>query len=160
VGSLDGTERPPQRQLPAHVRLRLDMLSALLDRQHVQRAAGAAREAGPVGEDAALFAADLMGPGLALPVVVELDPVLLLHRATRVELPVLGRELGDEPRGALLVLLAGEMRAQRATADVRGAGVDAAAAGAEDARVRGGQPGQVGADDLALVVGVRELDPR
>ena len=43
VGPVDPLVRPPDRQLPADVRLRLQRLTALLERQDVQRAARAAR---------------------------------------------------------------------------------------------------------------------
>jgi hypothetical protein len=50
------------------------------------------------------------------------------------------------------------VRAQRAAADVRRVLVDALAALAEDALVAGGEPGQVAAHHLRVVVGVGELD--
>ncbi len=73
VGPVDPVVRPPDRQLPAHVRLGLQRLAALPQRQDVQRAARAAREARPVLEDAG--AVD--GPGLPLAVLVVLgDPAV------------------------------------------------------------------------------------
>ena len=52
VRPVDPVVRPPDRQLPADVRLGLQRLAALAQRQDVQRAARAAREARPVLEDA------------------------------------------------------------------------------------------------------------
>ena len=79
VLQLDGAEGTPDRQLPAHVGLGLERVPALTQGQRVQRAPGAALPVGgevrAVVEDARLLAVDLEGPGLALAVVVELDPV-------------------------------------------------------------------------------------
>ena len=81
---------------------------------------------------------------LALAVLVELDPVrAFLPCADVVELPVVGAEQLDQRGDALLVGLVGEVRAERAAAVVRPIGVDALAAGAEDAAPPRAQPGEV-----------------
>ena len=78
---LDVAERTPQRQLPAHVRLGLDEVHVLVQGERVQRAAVAAREVAGVVEDAGA-AGD---PGLALALVVGLDPAGALDLAALVQ---------------------------------------------------------------------------
>ncbi len=70
VGPVDPVVRPADRQLPADVRLGLQRLPALPQRQDVQRAARAAGEARPVQEDAG--AVD--PAGLPVAVLVDLGP--------------------------------------------------------------------------------------
>ena len=135
----------------------------------MQRAAGAApsvrrSEVRAVVEDARRLAVVLDDHGLALAVLVDVDPVVLLDLLP-LALLVLGPELperlvehADVVGNALLVVLVGEVGAERATAHVRGVLVDALAALAEDALVAGGEPGQVAAHHLRVVVGVGELD--
>ena len=82
VGQLDVAEGAPDRQLPADVGLGLDEVHAGAEREPVQGAARAAREAGPVEEDAGA----LVDRGLAVALVVGLDPGVLA--AGVVELPV------------------------------------------------------------------------
>ncbi len=72
VGPVDPVVRPPDRQLPAHVGLGLQRLPALPQREDVQRAARAAREPGPVLEDAG----PLEGPRLPGPLLVLGDPAV------------------------------------------------------------------------------------
>lgn len=153
VGPVDPVVRPPHRQLPAHVRLGLQRLLALPQRQDVQRAARPGGEAGPVLEDAGALPA----ARLAFAVLVDADPAR--PGADVVELPQLGSEPGHMPRDPLLVVLVGEVRAQRAAAVVRPARLDALAAAAEDARPPGGQPRQIAAEDLFVVGRVGELHP-
>ena len=83
VRQLDVAEGPSQRQLPADVRLRLERVAALLQRQRVQRAARAGREVLSVVEDAGRLAVVLDDLGLALALVVLLDPVRLLAPGRR-----------------------------------------------------------------------------
>ena len=78
-----------------------------------------------------------LGPVLPALVVEQLDP------------------LGD----AVLVVLVGEVGAERAAPGLGSRGVDAGAAVAEDARPARGQPGQVAAEHLLGVGRVLELDP-
>ena len=137
----------------------VERVPPLLERQPVQGAARAGREAGPVLEHARLLAVDLDGARLGLAVVVLLHPVRRLHPAARVLLPVARLELVDEARDPLAVVGVGEVRAQRAAADVRGVGVDPLAPAAEDAGPARRQPGQVGPDHLVGVGRVDELDP-
>jgi hypothetical protein len=119
----------------------------------VQRAALAAGEARTVEEDAGA----LVHGGLAVAVLVDLDPVLAA--ALVVELPRLRRELLDVAADPLLVVLVGEVRAQRAAAVVRPVGVDPLAALAEDAGPARRQPREVAAEHLGVVGRVGELDP-
>ena len=84
---VDPLEGPPDRQLPADVRLGLEEVPPGAQREAVQGAPLAAGEAGPVGEDAG--AVD--DPGLARPLLVLLGPVLGV-----VVLPRLRGELLDE----------------------------------------------------------------
>ncbi|GAA2413423.1 hypothetical protein GCM10010420_48710 [Streptomyces glaucosporus] len=154
VRQLHPLERPPDRQLPAHVRLGLQRLAALPQRHRVQRAARAGREAGTVEEDART----LVEPRLPLAVLVHLDPAAL-GGPLRVELPELGRETRSVRRHALLVLLVGEVRPQRAAAVARPSRADALAPPAEDAAPARGQPRQVAAEHLLVVRRVRELHP-
>ncbi len=81
VRPVDPVVGAPDRQLPADVRLGLQRLAALAQRQHVQRAARAGGEAGAVVEDARALPA----PGLPLAVLVLLGPARL--GADVVELP-------------------------------------------------------------------------
>ena len=76
-----------------------------------------------------------------------------------VELPVLPVEHLHERPDALLVVLVGEVRAERAAAVVGPLGVDALAALAEDAHPARREPGQVAAEHLVVVGGVAELHP-
>ncbi|CAM5383565.1 hypothetical protein SFUMM280S_09049 [Streptomyces fumanus] len=116
VGPVDPLVRPPDRQLPAHVRLGLQRLAALPQRQDVQRAAGAAGEAGPVLEDAR----PLERAGLAGTLLVLRHPAV--HRALGVVLPdVRGEPVATSSGDPPLVVLVGEVRAQRAAAVVRAA---------------------------------------
>ncbi|MEV1069139.1 DUF1641 domain-containing protein [Streptomyces sp. NPDC050263] len=154
VGPVDPVVRAAHRKLPADVRLGLQRLAALLDGEDVQRAARAAREAGAVLEDARA----VERAGLAGALVVLRDPAV--QRALGVVLP----DVGGEPRhmlgDALLVVLVGEVGAQRAAPVVRAACLDALAAAAEDAVPARGQPGQIAAEDLVVVRRVRKLHPR
>jgi hypothetical protein len=112
-------------------------------------------------EHAGLLAVDLGGAGLALAVLVGLDPVLLADLAAlRLLLPQLVVEHVDEAGDPLLVVLVGEVGAEGAAADVGGVGVDAGAPLAEDAGVARREPGQVAAHHLRLVGRVDELDER
>jgi hypothetical protein len=147
-------------QLPAHVGLGLERLATLQESQAVQRTSGATVEVRAVVEHARRLAVDLHRPGLRLAVLVLLDPVALAHRAARVELPHLRGQLGDVRRHALLVVGVGEVGSERAAAGVRGVGVDAGAAAAEDAGVARGQPRQVAPEQLVGIVGIGELHPR
>src|SRR5512139_1634582 len=153
VGPLHVAEGTPDGQLPADVGLGLEGVPALAEGQAVEGAALAALEAGPVEEDARA----LVDGGLAVTVLVGLDPPAL--PACVVELPVLGLEHLHEPLDPLLVVLVGEVRAERAAAVLGPVGVDARASLAEDAHPARGQPRQVTAEDLAVVGGVLELDP-
>ena len=115
-------------------------------------------EVGAVVEHAGLLAVDGGDAGLPLAVLVDLDPVLLADLAVRLLLPQLLVEQVDVRRHALLVVLVGEVRAERAAADVGRVGIDALAALAEDAHVGRRQPGEVAAEDLLVVGRVGELD--
>src|SRR5262249_39810778 len=110
-------------------------------------------EPGTVLEDARA----LEGPGLPGPLVVLGDPAVAC--ALGVVLPDLRGEpphmLGDP----LLVVLVGEVRAQRAAPVVGAARLDALAAAAEDAVPARGQPGQIAAEDLLVVRRIGELHP-
>ncbi|CAM5388908.1 hypothetical protein SANTM175S_02774 [Streptomyces antimycoticus] len=59
----------------------------------------------------------------------------------------------------LLVLLVGEVRAQRAAAIAGPPRLDALAALAEDAGPPGGQPGQIASEELLVVGRIGEFDP-
>ncbi|CAK7288398.1 hypothetical protein SGPA1_60300 [Streptomyces misionensis JCM 4497] len=154
VRPVDPLVRPPDRQLPAHVRLGLQRLPPLLQRQDVQRAARAAREPRPVLEDAG----PLEGPRLPGPLLVLRDPAAA--QPLVVVLPDVRREPGHVLGDPLLVVLVGEVRAQRAAAVVRAARLDALAAAAEDAVPARGQPGQIAAEDLLVVRRIGKLHPR
>src|SRR6478735_11284599 len=166
VLALDGAERAPDRQLPADVGLGLDRVLAEPEGQRVQRAAGAALPGGggevvAVVEDAGLLAVDDRRERLALAVLVDLDPVLRADlAAVWLLLPQVVVEHLDVGRDPLLVVLVGEVRAERAAADIGSDGIDALAALAEDAHEAGRQPGEVAAQHLGLVGRVDELDVR
>jgi hypothetical protein len=160
VRALDVTEGTPQRQLPAHVRLGLDEVDALVEGQGVQRAAVAALEVAGVVEDARTSG----DAGLALAVVVGLHPPRSADLAALVQrlaaaLPGRVVQHVDPLRDPLLVVLVREVRAQRAAAGRGRVGVDPLAAVAEDAGPARREPGQVAAEHLALVRRVLEFDP-
>ncbi len=144
----------PPRQLPAHVRLGLQRLAALLQGEDVQRAAHAARESGPVLEDAGA----LEGTRLPVAVLVLGDPAV--PRALGVVLPDVRREPRHMLGHPLLVVLVGEVGTQRAAPVVSAAGLDALAAAAEDAVPARGQPCQIATEDLLVVRRIGKLHPR
>ncbi len=130
--------------------------SVVAQRPAVQRAALAAGEAGTVQEDAA-----------AVDARRSCGRPRRRSRSRRsscvadvVELPVVSGEQLDELLDALLVRLVGEVGAERAAAVVRPVGVDALAAGAEDARPARGQPSEVALVALGLVARGRRTRPR
>ena len=162
VGAVDPVVGAADRQLPADVRLGLQRLPALLEGERVQGAAGTAREAGAVHEDAG--AVDPAGLAVAVLVqhgdaAVGPDPALGVGPLGEV-LPQLGGQPRRVAQDALLVVLVRVVGAQRAAAvRLAAALADAVAALAEDAGPAGGQPGEVAAEDLLVVGGVGELDP-
>ena len=72
-GRVDLVVGAPDRQLPAHVGLGLDEVPPVSQREAVERAAGAAREPGPVEE----HAGTVDDPGLACTLLVLLRPTFL-----------------------------------------------------------------------------------
>src|SRR4051794_25656321 len=163
VGALDVAEGAPQGQLPADVRLGLDEVDALPQRECVQGAAVATGEAAAVVEDARAAVGGLHGAGLAL-AVLDLGPALardlaLAAERERAVLPQAVVEPLDPAGHPLLVLAVGEVCPERAAAGVRRGLVDPLAAVAEDAGPRRRQPGEIAAEDLALVRRVGELQP-
>ena len=162
IGPGHRPERTPDRQLPAHIWLdtvgRQSSQHGVLV-QGTPRACGMAR---PIEENAGAID-DL---GLA-DVVLELGPVLEVRRVaaatptkTRVMLPLVLTEFGDDRLDPLHIVLVREMRAEGATAVVRSVAVDARTARAENARPTRRQPRQVDPEPLVRVGGVRELGPR
>ena len=143
-----------ERELPAHLRLELDVAASLGLGRLVQGAARAGREPGPVEEDAG--AVDQPGAEIAVG--------QLLHHALLsllVELPEVGGEFGGGPLDGPGVLLAGEVGPVGAAALHqlgRRPGEDALAPLAEDARPGAGQEGHV-EEPGALLVGIVEADP-
>ncbi len=153
VRPVDPVVGPPDGQLPAHVRLGLQRLAALLEGEDVQRAPHAAREPRPVLEDARA----LERPRLTLTVLVLRDPAA--PPALVVVLPDVGRESRHMFGDPLLVVLVREMGTQGAAPVIRAAGLDALAAAAEDAVPTRGQPCQIAAEDLLVVRRIRKFHP-
>ena len=161
VGALDVAERTPDRQLPAHVGLGLDEVHALPQGEvRAARSRTRPRSRGSWGRCSARRPTRVLrSPSSS----VSTQPL----RRTRPRLPIAWsaspsvvveplHPLGDP----LLVVLVGEVGAERAAPGVRGRRVDAGAALAEDAGPARRQPRQVAAEHLLGVGRIGELDPR
>ena len=114
-----------------------------------------AGEARTVEEDAGA----VVDGGLALAVVVGLDPGACLAARRRGTASRRRLEQLDERTDPLLVVLVGEVRTERAAAVIRPVGVDAFAARPEDARPSRREPGEVAPEPLVVVGRIVELDP-
>jgi hypothetical protein len=157
-----GTELAADWQLPADVWLGFQEVSALAQGQQVQGATLTSGKAGAIEKDARAiddprFPARQFAFG-------DMIRMLLLNPAADacvlLVLPLAGLQLLDRFADPLLIRGVCEMSTQGAAAVMRPVGVDPSAAAAIDARPPRGQPGEVAAEDLAVIGWIFELHKR
>jgi hypothetical protein len=156
----DRTKLAADRQLPADVRLGLQKVAALAERQQVQRATLTGWKAWTVEKDAG--AVD--HPRLATRqfTLGKMFRMLLLGPATDagvlLVLPLATLQLPDRLADSFLVLGVSKMGAQGAAAVVRPASVNTLTTVAIDAGPPRSEPSEVTAKHLALVAWIGKLD--
>src|SRR5512133_523367 len=157
-----GTELAPDWQLPADVWLGFQEVSALAQGKQVQRAALTGWKAGAIEKDARAiddpcFPARQFAFGDMIRMLL-LNPTA--NACVLLVLPLAGRQLLDRFADTLLIRGVCEMSTQGAAAVMRPVGVNPPAAAAIDAGPPRGQPGEVAAEDLAVIGWIFELHER